>query len=369
MAFVNSILGKIRGSIGDVTFSVNRGKVVAKAKVTKTTNKKTYAQSIQRAKMKPAQAVYSKLNEILNHSFDNSSPLLSMSDFMKNALSGNVIYPYLPKTYTGTAIPGAYRVTASTLPTLTKSIGTTSGTMNTINTNISGLPVGQQSTWNEILAASPMLEEGDQLTFIAFGEVSDGAGDYIWRYDRCIAGENTTIPSWIDTVTGDLVIKVPGMEKVLAACIIRTSVNSSKYEYSDEKFVLSAYWEDYFMTAEAYKEMMASYGWTTAAKYGSTLYLNQAGLQPTTGTVADAGSIKAVIVKTTNGNEVIVYGLQRNTGFYLIGHKSDDGAAFVAVNPNTGEDIKETTTDGSINVFFSNIVNNTTIFNRGTWDF
>lgn len=84
MAKGNMLLGKARGSVGDLTFSVSNGKQVIKSKPAQVTNRQTKAQMIQRILMNTVSQAYSKMAEICDHSFEGVAyGASSMAYFMK----------------------------------------------------------------------------------------------------------------------------------------------------------------------------------------------------------------------------------------------------------------------------------------------
>lgn len=87
MAKGNMLLGRATGSIGDLTFSVSNGKQVIKAKPATVKNRQTKAQMIQRILMNTVAQAYSKMSEIVDHSFEGVNyGADSMAYFMKQNL-------------------------------------------------------------------------------------------------------------------------------------------------------------------------------------------------------------------------------------------------------------------------------------------
>lgn len=69
MAKGNMLLGKARGSVGDLTFSVLNSEQVTRAKAKSVKNPRTDAQMIQRVLMSTTVHAYSGMQEIVDHSF------------------------------------------------------------------------------------------------------------------------------------------------------------------------------------------------------------------------------------------------------------------------------------------------------------
>lgn len=69
MAKGNMLLGKARGSVGDLTFSVSNGEQISRAKAKSVKNPRTDAQMIQRVIMATTVQAYSGMQAIVDHSF------------------------------------------------------------------------------------------------------------------------------------------------------------------------------------------------------------------------------------------------------------------------------------------------------------
>ena len=75
MAKIESILGKITGTVGDLTFRHQSGtRSTISAKASKVSNPKSIAQNTQRMKIRPAQLFYNAFQSVLNHSREGVNP-------------------------------------------------------------------------------------------------------------------------------------------------------------------------------------------------------------------------------------------------------------------------------------------------------
>lgn len=278
MAQIKSALGIIRGKVGNNIFA-KRGKTnVVYLQGKDTNDSSTDPQILVRARMRPASSTYQKLQQILNHSFNRHSVLLSRNDFMSYALRAE-FFPYIEKGYVGAAIPGDYRITAGALNTITAQVDSEG-----IRTNIV-VPAGAVMTGASIVKAeenADMIEAKDQLTWIMFGV--DAYDTPRWFYTRTnIENTEDPLPVSFSASNGFLRIGKPAnMKTVLAGCVIRTNLGNT-FMYSSEKLELNEdlYTEKY-MSSITYTAMLKSYkkGTTTQS---SDLYLDElAGDQPDT---------------------------------------------------------------------------------------
>lgn len=321
MSKITSTLGPLRGRTGNLVFSNTKTGNVVRQYQPDVKNPRSNAQIMVRAKMPPAAAVYRQLKQILDHSFNRQSPMLSHNEFMSYALKAD-LWPYLQKGYIGVPVPGRYRVTKGYLNRVTHQVSDEA-----VGTRIA-VPAKTEIT-PEGIAAMPenqgMCQLGDQLTYIMFGV--DFIGEYHWFYSRfaMIAGEE--MPSNVFGASGYLHIRKPDyIAKVLAGVCIRTSVIDGQFVYSPEQFeLLEDEFVDMFMTDDQLANMMTSYGVSTTSA-SSDKYLDElAGDQPTTGTTSGVDIQQVTVYVKGKNKDARVYCVVRNSGRYLLGIKSNSG--------------------------------------------
>lgn len=319
MSKITSTLGPLRGRTGNLVFSNTKTGNVVRQYQPDVKNPRSNAQIMVRAKMPPAAAVYRQLKQILDHSFNRQSPMLSHNEFMRYALKAD-LWPYLPKGYIGVPVPGRYRVTKGYLNRVTTQVSEAS--------IVTRIAVPTEIT-PEGIAAMPenqgMCQLGDQLTYIMFGV--DLIGEYHWYYSRfaMIAGEE--MPSNVFGANGYLNIRKPDyIAKVLAGVCIRTSVIDGQFVYSPEQFELvEDEFVDMFMTDDQLANMMTSYGVSTTSA-SSDKYLDElAGDQPTTGTTSGVDIQQVTVYVKGKNKDARVYCVVRNSGRYLLAIKNNKG--------------------------------------------
>lgn len=319
MSKITSTLGPLRGRTGNLVFSNTKTGNVVRQYQPDVKNPRSNAQIMVRAKMPPAAAVYRQLKQILDHSFNRQSPMLSHNEFMRYALKAD-IWPYLPKGYIGVPVPGRYRVTKGYLNRVTTQV--------TSDSVVTRIAVPAEIT-PEGIAAMPenqgMCQLGDQLTYIMFGV--DTLGEFHWFYNRfgVIAGEE--LPSNVIGANGYLNIKKPDyIAKILAGVCIRTSVVNGQFVYSPEQFeLLEDEFIDMFMTDDQLANMMTSYGVSTTSA-SSDKYLDElAGDQPGTGTTSGVDIQQVTVYVRGKNKDARVYCVVRNSGRYLLGIKNNKG--------------------------------------------
>ena len=161
MARSSSFFGLRRGSTKSLTFQVVDGKQVTKDRVTYVKNPRSYAQATQRAKMATVADAYRALSSICDHSFESVAyGPASRRQFMSLNLS-RAIKPE-PK---GFALPigVGLQVSKGTLGDLSSIFDFK--LFPTKNGVTGSYPL--DANWvNLVLAQSPNLQAGDELTFV-----------------------------------------------------------------------------------------------------------------------------------------------------------------------------------------------------------
>ena len=162
MAKSSSFFGLRRGSTKSLTFQVVDGKQVTKDRVTYVKNPRSYAQATQRSKMAAVADAYRALSTICDHSFESVAyGPASRRKFMSLNLARD-IKPE-PK---GFILPIGVGLQVSK--------GTLEGLENVVDFMLFPPKVGVTDSYpldaawvNLVLAQSPALQAGDELTFIA----------------------------------------------------------------------------------------------------------------------------------------------------------------------------------------------------------
>ena len=162
MAKSSSFFGLRRGSTKSLTFQVVDGKQVTKDRVTYVKNPRSYAQATQRSKMAAVADAYRALSTICDHSFESVAyGPASRRQFM----SLNLARPIKPEPK-GFSLPIGVGLQVSK--------GTLAGIEGVVNFKLFPTKEGDPNVYplnaawvNSVLAQSPALQAGDELTFIS----------------------------------------------------------------------------------------------------------------------------------------------------------------------------------------------------------
>jgi len=184
------VTGKLGNMVGYTnSLAKKSGTKFARSIAQTISNPKTYAQAKQRAKARPAQLFYAAFEQILNHAF---IPLgkagKNRNRFLSLAMSQSVI-PGVMKSETALPVNVPYQISEGSLGLngLTRinlgagtsadkraefaNIAAGAGMDDDVST-IRDMYVGDFST--QLLAENPLLQEGEELTFMAvLGDVND----------------------------------------------------------------------------------------------------------------------------------------------------------------------------------------------------
>ena len=161
MAKSSSFFGLRRGSTKSLTFQVVNGAQVTKDRVTYVKNPRSYAQATQRSKMATVADAYRALSTICDHSFESVAyGPASRRQFMSLNLA-RTIKPE-PKGFT-LPIGAGLQVSKGTLSGLE---GVVDFKLFPKKDGVSGSYPLDASWVNLVLAQSPALQAGDELTFV-----------------------------------------------------------------------------------------------------------------------------------------------------------------------------------------------------------
>lgn len=182
MAKGNLFLGKARGSVGDVTFSVLNGSQISRARARSVKNPKTMPQLVQRAVVATVMQAYSAGKAIFDHSFEGKSvPSGSMRQFLAKNIkalrsaivadindaaalidcTGRVVAPGAT-----TPVPWTYRVSEGSLQQALFTLAPDSQNVDKLTVALPS-PVSDQTVAQ--YAAAHHLIAGDIYTLVAFG--------------------------------------------------------------------------------------------------------------------------------------------------------------------------------------------------------
>lgn len=167
----NMLLGHARGKVGSLVFSRSNGQQVVRARAEVVKNPRTETQLIQRIFLNTVSQAYSKMQPIVDHSFEGVAPgQASMSFFMKKNLDKSrayvktqldanqsyddiVAFTALGENYIS---PNNYIIAKGSLPEVLPTFtGSTAGKIENISAN----------TYEGVIN-SLGLQRGDQITFI-----------------------------------------------------------------------------------------------------------------------------------------------------------------------------------------------------------
>lgn len=289
-------VGKFANAVGyKSSAAAKAGQTFVREHVAEVANPRTYAQAVQRAKMRPASLFYAAFEQVLNHAFlPDGSAGKNRNEFMKYALKLNEI----PDVYKGEnklpVLP--YVISRGSLGLSSLTIATPGRMEN--DTYFIGFrnlkaKTDSQLDWlnstvaevsQELISKNIGLADGMELTFLVImGDRSDSSQrlPFICSFVLDQKDTITTIASvfagsriFISATSGYVEITSGGgAYEILAAGLVISAKTSRSWIYTNSELGLSTYYIDGFDTDE--EEVVRSY-MDAATSRGSDKILQQA---------------------------------------------------------------------------------------------
>lgn len=325
-----SAMGLWRGKKGSSVFyrianSNSQQKQGIRERAYEIANPRTTAQAGQRMKLLPAQRVYGILKPIISRGWQgNKYGVESKQEYLKNALRLSTGYPFIEKD-SDVIVPGNYQITKGTLQQITTKLYDDPETHTTSMLASQVQDETVKGLSEAIIARSPYIQNGDQLTIV--GCVKTSSGDLIWDWNSIILDVNDTTK--LDgnpfvsqesnvffaespiQVESNLVFAVstPQWALVASAVILSRLGDDGQYLRSTAKLTINEETlQDYFNGA-AYRRARNSYmnptrtqatDWPVEPELPDNSYISDYALSELTGAKASANGI---VVKVTRNEE------------------------------------------------------------------
>lgn len=287
MAKIESILGKVTGTIGNMTFRHQKGlNSTISAKANEVKNPKTVAQATQRMKIRPSQLFYAAFENVLNHSrqgvkIGDDHRKAFMSEVLKNTFTG---VPYIVKG-TNYWVPGRYPMSKGNLQSLPYDFLKLRDRANfTLVLTWRGYDPAQ-TDWAKnceaILAQNPQLQEGDEICFVWAEILPDGKG-FTPRTAYFILDPNDPSQDPMGGYYDDILTSQENSSFVLVdsetcvgGCVIVSRKSGDKYLYSNETMKLRTDFSTEAYSNERFQAAVKSYMEDNANAINSPYILQQ----------------------------------------------------------------------------------------------
>lgn len=196
VGIIGTVIGKLGNAVGyrikDSNNKMTQGFRVYQPNVT---NPRTYAQAVQRARMKPINTFYRALKSIIDRGFEGKSyGNQCRLEFLRLAMQ-SFNGPYVPKGFNG-LVPGPFTIANGSLPTIGTSLS-----LNGPQAILSDLRLNSDGTFSNVGDASQQLldnnkflKEGDQITFVG---VCTSNGNVVVEVNSLVIDTKST-----DSLTG-----------------------------------------------------------------------------------------------------------------------------------------------------------------------
>lgn len=195
MAIIYPVLGRMKGSLGNITTRkhyASASRVIASQKANVVKNPKSLAQAQQRLKLAPLVKVYSRLHEIICHSFQGLTYGMSnYAAYLKANMNG-FEGPYVIKG-AKIAVPGALVISKGSLQGVSCSVAGENPILFSTDIKCGDLVIDSSTTVADIadsvIAANSNIESGDQLTFVGCIHIQNR---YDWNFERIVLDTSDT---------------------------------------------------------------------------------------------------------------------------------------------------------------------------------
>lgn len=328
----NMLLGHARGKVGSLVFSRSNGQQVVRARAEVVKNPRTETQLIQRIFLNTVSQAYSKMQPIVDHSFEGVAPgQASMSFFMKKNLDkirayvktqldddqsydDIVAFTALGENYIS---PNNYIIAKGSLPEVLPTFsGSTAGKIENISAN----------TYEGVIN-SLGLQRGDQVTFITMqGSMAAGVDFHFARVILDPINADLTEAPLSTPFIADGAINKPNGRNEGTFTTLTFSADAISYSFSAKAVVATAVIISRKNVDGSWKRSNATLALNEAATVGSfpslqecldaaqsseitsvsQRYLNNAGKGKLPGQTADDGgtiTVTSAKVGTTNLTE------------------------------------------------------------------
>lgn len=260
----NFILGTGTSSIGDVTFARRNGQQIARVRVRKIKNPKSVGQATQRMLSSMVVKFYSPLSKVLETSFEGLSKADSYAKFL--SVNMNLAKANGWCTPKGTYKPYPFQISEGTLPQPVIDAGNLQiGDLDKLPTTL-----GELST--AIIAAYPQLQNGDQVTVLAWDPTDLAKNHWQVYADRFFLDTTSAadIPSFLSVGVAGLTHRKS--DEYISFIFSRW--DGAKWARSTSSVFAVAEVMETWMTEEKYEEAVASFMKSGGSTPVSDVYLN-----------------------------------------------------------------------------------------------
>lgn len=198
MAIINSVLGTMKGKLGNLSTRKTLGNNVIYARAQEVSNPRTNAQMTQRVKLGNVVILYRVLRRFLEaYAFENKPVTRSVyNEFVGLNLASNKVYLTKDAVKQGACVVAPYIITKGTLPMIgVTGYGNAAVTDIAVNsTSFAGVTVGEFAA--DILSSNPRFRQGDQLSYVSLVQTTgaDGFPHIQTEIFEVILDVNSTLP-------------------------------------------------------------------------------------------------------------------------------------------------------------------------------
>lgn len=178
MAVINSVLGKMKGKLGNLSTRTTNSQNIIYARAQEVKNPRTNSQMKQRVKLANVVVNYRVLRRFLEaYAFENRDPKRSVyNEFVSANLSSSRVYLTKDAVLAGACVAAPYTISKGTLPMIVVSGLGSAATTNIVATYTpsSDLTIGTFAA--DLIANNNWIKKGDQLSYVSLEQITGADG-------------------------------------------------------------------------------------------------------------------------------------------------------------------------------------------------
>lgn len=198
MAIINSVLGNMKGKLGNLSTRKTLGQNIIYARAQEVANPRTASQMAQRVKLANVVVTYRVLRQFLEaYAFENKPAKRSVyNEFVALNLNSNKIYLTKDAVKAGACVVAPYVISKGTLGMIgVQGYGTGAVTDLAVeSTSFANATIGEFA--QDLLANNPRLKAGDQLSYVSLIQSTgaDGFPHVVCQIYEVILNPESTTP-------------------------------------------------------------------------------------------------------------------------------------------------------------------------------
>lgn len=178
MAIINSVLGKMKGKLGNLSTRTTNSQNIIFARAQEVKNPRTHSQMKQRVKLANVVVNYRVLRRFLEaYAFENKDPKRSVyNEFVSANLASSRVYLTKEAVQVGACVAAPYTISKGTLPMIVVSGLGSAATTNIVATYTPSQDLTVAAFSADLIANNNWIKKGDQLSYVSLEQITGADG-------------------------------------------------------------------------------------------------------------------------------------------------------------------------------------------------